>query len=155
MGKKIETLWDLLQIYPPEKQNTLGIERERDRAGERRGVEKNCLSKRKRSVMSPKEWPVSEISGEWWNADREISGVNRPAASVITPHNFSTVGNIKNLKKENNPLYFCLKKSLYIFHSFLFTRMHCILFVQNYVLFFVHVDALGIVHSKLCSLVLV
>ena len=42
---------------------------ERDRVGERRGVEKNCLSKRKRSVMSPKEWPVSEISGEWWNPD--------------------------------------------------------------------------------------
>jgi len=50
--------------------------RERDRAGERRGVENNFLSRRKRSVMSPKEWPVSEISGEWWNPDREISGVN-------------------------------------------------------------------------------
>lgn len=80
--------------------------------------------------MSRKEWTASEISGEWWDPDQDISGVNRPTAGVITPHNFSVVGNIKNPKKEeNNPLSLLLKKfsGFYfcIFPGFLFTRIHC------------------------------
>jgi hypothetical protein len=39
-GKKIETLWDLLQIYPLEKRNTLGIETEvgQEREGESKRI---------------------------------------------------------------------------------------------------------------------
>lgn len=74
LEKRIEALWDLLQI--PTRETKHIRNQERDRAGERRGVRKNCFSRRKRSTMSCKEWPVSEISGGWWDSDREISVVN-------------------------------------------------------------------------------